>query len=156
MDIERRIREVFNWQEKKEREYLEIAADIIDAIDAKIKASGTNRFKLPFEARGIFDGVARCHLSGGQRFYRTATIIEGREDLYMDERAERSVTIIKDQEYSKYDKYPFCQYIEQIYNEGNVSKYIKSRSSRGSGSKAEDVEILKKHTRMETGYFVID
>jgi hypothetical protein len=126
MDIERRVKEIFNWQEKKEREYIEIASEIIDALVAKMESSGTDRFKLPFGiSKMVSLGVARCNIWDSQKFHRTAIVIEEKES-YIDERAERCVTIIDDHEYGEYHKYPFRVFEEEIRNEEelSVSKFI--------------------------------
>lgn len=125
MNIERRIREIFNWQEKKEREYLTIASDIIDAILARMGSKYIARFELPFGISRVSGTsmVARCYVNGRRsidRWHRKAVIIEEKEDFYLDERAERCVTIISDEEYRQYHKFPFCQYIEGIHNEGEM------------------------------------
>lgn len=119
--MERRIREIFNWESKKEREYKSLARDIIDAIEAKIQESGKHEFKIPFPAQLILGGLARCSVWTSLADTRTAVIIE--EEKYPRMNAERGVTIISED----IDRdFPFVRFREEISNGSDLNQLTHS------------------------------
>jgi len=115
--MERKIREIFSWEAKKDREYESLARDIINAIEAKIQESGKYEFKIPFGSYLVMAGIAKCSVltsAAGRR----VMIIEEAEVASI--RAERGITVISE----NIDTYfPFVQFTEEI-SEGSDLKIL--------------------------------
>lgn len=119
--MERKIREIFNWESKKERGYKSLARDIIDAIETKIQESGKHEFKIPYPSYLVMSGVARCSVWTSMAHTRRVVIIE--ESETPDINAERGVTIISE----NFDRdFPFIRFKEKISEGSDLERRIHS------------------------------